>query len=410
MSNFENVFSNTAKLSPKDALLDIFGQVGRMSPLWDKDHPDEPFIATTAVGAPHPNVLPLELNDRLQQVAQQKYGPAMLGYGAGGFEAAMKNFLVGRGLNFEDSLLVTTSGGMEAINLGIRALINPGDKVIVEAPGFTGTFSGLKEAGANVIELNCGENGLTAADLEKIFTEQKPKLIVLMPDFQNPTGVVMPLAERKAIAELLKKHNVFAIEDGAYSELGFSGDRLPALQSFAPKNVLYCTSFSKILWPAIRTGAMVADKRIAQVVAQMKFNFNMVTSPEAVAKVEAFLTLDGGRLIEDRIIYLRATYKERYDSMTASMQKQLMPLGFTWREPKGGMFIYAKGPQILDTGDLASKAIQNGMAYVPGDKCYYDQTAAPKNELRINFASTPTEQSGLAMRRLAQVVEAALAK
>ncbi len=238
--------SDIAQRSPQDALLSIFEQSAAAAADWAATHgKDDPFIATTAVGSPDPAMLPTALNDRLHAEATRLYGPAMLNYRPGAFENAIRPYLAASGVVFTETTgTAITSGGMEAINLGIRALINPGDTVIIEAPGFTGTISGLIEAGAKIVQLDIGKDGMTPATLEAAIKAHKPKLVSLMPDCQNPTGARMPLEHRKAIAALLQKYDVFALEDGAYGELGFDAQKLPPLQAFAPGHVLYATSFS----------------------------------------------------------------------------------------------------------------------------------------------------------------------
>jgi 2-aminoadipate transaminase len=330
-----------------------------------------------------------------------------LNYRFTAFEPAMQRFLESRGVVLtEDTGIHATSGGMDAITLGVRALIEPGDIVIAEAPGFTGTLSVLQQAGAKIVQIPCGMEGMEPADLERAIQayqaqgQQKVKLIAVMPDHQNPTGAVMPLDSREAIGKLLQRYNICALEDGAYSELRAEGDALPPLQSFAPEQVLYATSFSKILWPGIRIGALVAHKEITTATAKMHFNDKMVVATTNAAMAERFIANDAIR--DSRLEELRTVYRERRDAMLAALEEYFSrDNGYAWERPNGGMFLWLTGPKDVDFTALYPEALKNGVAYVPGSTC-----AAPGNEIahntaRLNFASSSPDKIREGIRRLA---------
>ncbi len=156
-----------------------------------------------------------------------------------------------------------------------------------------------------------------------------------------------------------------------------------------------------MLWPAIRVGYFVAPAPIAERVRRMKFNCNMVTSAEALAKVEQFLLLDNGELLRGRIELLRTTYKARYTALASSLSQ----LDVSWSEPQGGMFVYITAPKDVDFAALVPKLLKHGLVFVPGIFCYADQASAPRNTARINFASTPENLSPLVGQRLAKVLQ-----
>ena len=399
-------FSELGQRSPADALHDIFHQAGSRSAQW---HAEGKEFISLAVGAPDNNLLPTALHDQLQKAAFARHGATLLNYRFTALERALQESLTARGATFDDDTdILVTSGGMEAINLAARSLLAAGDTVIVEAPAFTGTLGVFKEIGVRIVQVECGKDGVAPDDLEAAIIAHKPKLVSLMPDNQNPTGVTMPLQNRKAIADLLKKYGVYAIEDGAYSELGFDNPKIPPLQSFAPEWVLYATSFSKILWPAIRTGCLVAKKEIIAVDGRMKFNFNMVTSPVAQAMVEQFITANKGGLFAKRTATLREAYAKRYAAMDRALTVHLADQGITWRTPKGGMFVWLEAPAQVNFSELFVPALDNGVAFVPGGKCYANELDAPHNTARLNFASTPEDKMDEAVRRLAVTLRQAV--
>ncbi|HSX33749.1 MAG TPA: PLP-dependent aminotransferase family protein [Candidatus Saccharimonadales bacterium] len=393
--------SDYAEGAPVDALNELFHKIGRRTA--NMAAHGEKFISL-AVGAPDNRILHLELERELHESAFREYGPAVLNYRFTAFEPAMQRFLASQGVVFDDQTgIQLTSGGMNAITLGVQAIINQGDVVLAEAPGFTGTLSVLLQAGAQVIQIPCGPAGVTPETVEAAFRQHKPKLIALMPDNQNPTGAVMPLAARQAIAKLAQDYNVAVVEDGAYYNLRVEGEALPPLQSFAPDRVLYATSFSKVLWPAIRVGALVAPKQIIAATSRMHFNNEMVTSPINAAIAERFISND--KLLRWRFAELQQTYRVRRDALLAALQQEFPDgSGYSWTHPAGGMFLWFTAPPYIDLGKTLDAALQNGVGYVPGNTCYTLGNEAAPNTARLNFASSSPEDIQEGVRRLSKTL------
>jgi 2-aminoadipate transaminase len=403
----EYKLSNYALGAPADPLMDIFQQAGKRGAAMAAEGKE---LISLAVGAPDNAMLHLELEKQLHDAALEEYGPGALNYRFTNFEPAMQKFLESRGLVFNDNIgLHATSGGMEAITLGVRSLIEKRpdnekrDVVLAESPGFTGTLSVLAQAGAEIIQIPCGMEGIDPQALEEAIIKHHPKLISLMPDNQNPTGAVMPVENRKAIAKLLQKYGVLAIEDGAYSELRAEGEALPPLQSFAPEHVLYATSFSKILWPAIRIGVLVAAKEITTATARMKFNDSMVAPTTNLAMAERFITNDS--LVASRLQEIRSVYRERRDAMLAALEKSFPKgSGYEWTHPTGGMFLWLTAPETVNMTEMFEPALAKGVVFVPGSKCYAQNNTAPHNTARLNFASSSPDKIREGIARFAMTV------
>ncbi len=393
--------SSTARRAPTDPLLEIFQLAGKRAGEMAAEGKE---LISLAVGAPDNALLHPDLERKLHQAAFEAYGPGMFNYRFVQFEPAMQKFLESRGLVFgEDIGIHATSGGMDAISLAVRALIEPGDVVLIESPAFVGVISVLQQAGAKIVQVACDADGMDPKALEEAIKQHKPKLVSIMPDNQNPTGAVMPVERRKAIAKLLQKYEVWAIEDAAYYELRAEGEALPPLQSFAPDRVLYSTTFSKVLWPGIRIGALVAVKDITAATATMNFNDKMVAPTTNLAMAERFISNDA--LVETRLKELRAVYRERRDAMIAAL-KEFFPdgSGYSWTKPAGGMFLWLIAPADVDLTALFPKALENGVAYVPGSKSYAPGAEVLHNTARLNFASSPPEKIRLGIERLAATV------
>lgn len=392
--------SKAALRAEADAMAPLFMLLGKQIEAFKTT--GSRFMASMAVGAPDTTMLPADL---YIQLTQQIVGndPDMLNYvspqGLPALREAMAAMLTTQGVAAcTPHELLITNGGMEAISLGAIMTANRGDTVLVEGPGYAGALGLFSLMGLKIVQLAMSDEGVTPDVLEAAIRQHKPTLISLMPDYQNPTGAVMPIETRRLIASLLQKYDIMALEDGAYSQLTIEGHALPPLQSFAPEHVLYATSVSKIFAPGMRIGALVAPKAILEAAANAKSIINMQASAPTQAVVAAFLERTNG-YFEPHIEHLRRTYRARRDAMLVALEKYFPTDTFTWTRPKGGMFLWLSGPDTINFTALFDKALENGVAYVPGSIFYAD--AAAHNSVRLNFASTPESAVDEAVRRLA---------
>ncbi|HJQ08683.1 MAG TPA: PLP-dependent aminotransferase family protein [Candidatus Saccharimonadales bacterium] len=395
-------FSESGLRAVSDPMADIFRSLPARAAAYTKATGNE-FISLAA-GAPDPSLLPADICLQLAQEAASTMGSNSLNYtmpqGFPPLRGALEHMLTSQGVECDANDMLITSGGMEALSLGTYMLIDPGDTVLTEGPGFAGALSMFALFGANVVQIACSERGVTSRVLDAAIKAHKPKLVSLMPDYQNPTGAVMPFKEREAVAALLEKHDIFALEDGAYSQLRFTGDALPPLQSFAPDRVIYATSVSKIFAPAMRIGALIGPEAIIQKAGDIKSAYNMQASAIHQAITAGFLSPEEGRL-NAHLDRLRTAYQTRCGAMLAALANHFpKDSGFSWTDPQGGMFLWLTGPQDVNFTTLFDRALENGVAYVPGSK-FYTSANARHNAARLNFASVPEATTDEAIRRLA---------
>jgi 2-aminoadipate transaminase len=316
---------------------------------------------------------------------------------------ALERHLQRQGVLCTQGSLLVTSGGMEALSLGAWMVLDSGDTVVAEGPGFPGALSVFKLYGAKVVQLPCSRDGVSSASLDEAIERYRPKLVSLMPDHQNPTGATMTVSRRKEIAHILERYGVYALEDGAYSHLCFEGEPLPPLQSFAPDHVLYATSVSKLFAPAMRIGSLVAPKAFAEKAAQIKSVFNMQASAIHQAVTARFL--DAEDYLQRHIEVLRNTYRARRDAIVAALEMHIpRGSGYRWNVPHGGMFLWLEGPASLDFSNLFEVALENGVAYVPGSQFYLPGEQQTHNAARLNFASTSEESIWEGIRRLVAAI------
>lgn len=401
--NLQEKISAIGARAEADPLAPLFGRVMAAQAA------DPENFVSLAVGAPDPNVLPVELTRELiGKVLDEQRGRA-LNYtrpeGLPPFCQAFVARMQKQGISYDPEKhdVLATSGGMEAISMASEMLLDPGDIALAESPSFAGALSVFKLWGADIKHVACDQHGLDPQALEEAIKAHNPKLVFLMPDAQNPGGTTMPLERRKQIAEVLKKYGVYAIEDCAYSQLQYEGEVLPTIQSLLPDQVIIANSVSKILFPAARLGMLLAPKDLISAAARTKSSYNMQAS--GFMQAVAALYLDPqNHYMDDYLNGVLKEYAARRDAMDEALTQHFGGKeGFAWVKPRGGMFVWLEGPEEIDFVPLVDEAIKNGMAFVPGDAFYADGKSG-RNAARLNFASTPREKIGKAVAALAKTV------
>lgn len=397
------MFSQAGFRALPDPMVDLFQRAHAAAGRFREKSGQE--LISFASGAPDAALMPRALCRKLAEEAME--APGSLNYtmpqGVPALRASLERFLRSQGVACEGDNLLITSGGMEALSLGAWMTLNPGDVVLTEGPGFAGALSMFELFGAKVVQLECGEEGLTPEALSNAIGIHRPKLLSLIPDFQNPTGAVMPLEHRQAVGRLLQEKGVYALEDAAYAYLRFDGLPLPPLQSFAPEWVFHATSVSKIFSPAMRVGALVAPKLFADKATDIKSAYNMQAS--ALAQVMTARFLQDERALSDQLQTLRRTYRARRDLMVEALEDRFpASSGYRWTRPPGGMFLWLTGPDHIDFTQLFDAALDQGVAYVPGSAFYAQGSARRHHSARLNFASTPEERIAEGIRRLADAL------
>ena len=297
--------------------------------------------------------------------------------------------------------LIVTSGGMECIALMCRSLLDPGDAVAVEAPTYLGALLAFAGYEADVVGVAMDDEGLSVDALgERLEAGLRPKLVYVIPEFQNPTGRTLSLARRHALVELCRRHGVLIFEDVAYRELAFDGGSLPSLWSLAPDLVLQAGTFSKVFFPGVRLGWAVGP---ADVVAQLAAAKQ--TSDQCAGGLGQRLLEEYGRAghFERSLPAARALYASHWAAIEAALRRWLPP-GCTWTTPRGGFLTWLTLPEGVDSIAMRDAATAAGVAYVPGAPFY--SGSGGRNELRLSFSHLGEEELDEAVSRLAGVIRA----
>ncbi|MEJ8660436.1 PLP-dependent aminotransferase family protein [Streptomyces sp. MS1.AVA.4] len=297
-----------------------------------------------------------------------------------------------------EDLLVTT-GSQQALALLATALLEPGDTVVVENPTYLAALQCFTYAGARVVPVPTDDQGIDVEALARIMAEERPKLLYLVPTFQNPTGHTLPLERRRSVARIAAERGLWIAEDDPYGELRFRGEHVPWIASLddARDRTVLLGSLSKILSPGMRLGWLRAPAALRGVCTLAKQALDLHTSTVDQAAAAHYLREHD---LDARLVRASYTYRERCDAMLDALAHTL-PSGSTWSRPDGGMFIWVRLPDGYDAIALLSEAIAHDVAYVPGAPFFAGQ--ADPATLRMSFAGHGPAQIEQGMKRLAQI-------
>ncbi len=306
-------------------------------------------------------------------------------------------------LDADINQILITSGAQQAMDLVTRALIQPGDGVVVEAPAYLGALQIFTLARANIIAIEQTSTGPDLNQLESAF-QRGPKIFYAVPDFHNPTGCCWPKATRKKVLALASQYGVAIIEDAPYRELRYGGTTVPSLYELAPERVCHTGSFSKTTAPGLRLGFLCANKALLSQVSLIKQATDLHSSTLCQRLLLSCLQEP---FYSAHINGLRNDYRHRRNTLVAALQDQLGDK-ISFEIPEGGMFLWlslASG----NTDKLADQCPGSNVVVVPGSVFYPDKQHGcgvdkPLNKIRLNFTHTKPELLTEGVKRLAAVI------
>ncbi|CAG7638669.1 aminotransferase-like domain-containing protein [Actinacidiphila bryophytorum] len=311
--------------------------------------------------------------------------------------AAVAGRLTRRGLATGAGDLLVTGGSQQGLALLATVLLEPGDVVLVENPTYLAALQCFGFAGARVVPVPTDEDGVLPDALEELVRRERPKLLYLIPDFQNPTGRTLPERRRRAVAEVAGRHGLWIAEDDPYGELRFEGGHLPWISSYAAAadRTVLLGSFSKMMAPGMRLGWLRAPAGLLRACVIAKQAADLHTSTVDQAAAARYLADNDLDAHLDRV---RTAYRSRRDALLAGLPAAL-PAGSTWNRPDGGMFVWVRLPEDRDATALLPTAVAHDVAYVPGAPFY---AADPdRAALRMSFTTHTPEEIAEGLRRLA---------
>jgi 2-aminoadipate transaminase len=367
-------------------------------------------VISLAAGAPSGETFPLEeLAEIAARVIRERgwialqYGPTR---GQSTLVEAVVAILRSRGIEkTTPPEVVMTSGSQQGLDLIARVILSPGDIALVELPSYIGGTIALHNSGAELVGVRQDEGGMVMGDLrEKIArvraAGRRIKCIYTIPNFQNPSGVSLAAERRAELIEIADEADLLIIEDDAYFDLYFTeASRLVPLAALRPERVIYLGTFSKVLAPGIRTAYMRAPEDITSRIETAKEGADLSSSV-----LDQAIVMEAIRqgLIESRLPDLRKFYEARYRAMLAALER-FAPPGSRWTKPLGGFFILMELAKGIDATEALPACIDNGVAYVPGQPFFVDESG--ENTLRLAYSKETPERITEGVERMCRVLQ-----
>ena len=356
-----------------------------------------------AGGMPAAQCLPAEKVKEFADELLSSQPVKMLQYGqTEGYLPLRESFLkyvenVGiKGYGVDNALIL--SGGQQGIDLMFKTFCEVGDKILVQNPTYLAALHIAKTYQLRPVGFECGEDGVDTEDLERKIKEHNPKLVYIVPNFSNPTGKTLRLETRKKIVEIAEKYGVVVIEDDPYGRIRYKGEHLPSIKSFDKSGcVVYLTSVSKTIAPALRVALAVADEKIIRKMAVCKQAVDVQTVTLTQAVVDQFIRTGE---IDRGIARSLPLYREKAEAMLAALDKY-MPESFVHTVPEGGLFIWGEFTDGTSAKAKFREAVENKVAFVSGNDFFADGSG--DNTMRLNFSNATLEQIELGVKRLGAI-------
>jgi 2-aminoadipate transaminase len=370
---------------------------------------EKPGIISFAGGLPSPLTFPIDAMREASERVLKDDGKAALQYAASEGYAPLREWvaqdLLKQGMNVSPDQVLITTGSQQGLDLVAKILIDAGSRILVETPTYLGALQAFTPMEPVAVSVNSDDQGVDPADLRaKVGTDaDKARFVYLLPNFQNPTGRTMTEERRAAVAQVALESGLPIIEDNPYGDLWFDAPPAPSLSSRHPEGSVYLGSFSKILAPGLRLGYLVAPKALYPKLLQAKQAADLHT-PSFNQRVVAEVLKDG--FIDRHVPTIRALYKQQCEAMLAALDREMSGLGLTWNRPVGGMFLWVQLPQGLKAIPLLDKAVEKGVAFVPGSAFYAG--AANESTLRLSFVTATVDQINTGMAALAAAIRESL--
>ena len=345
----------------------------------------EPGTISFASLFPDPALFPVEPFRVALDGVLRREGHKILGYGPPGGYPPLRQMIAknlsARGMTISEEEIVITSGSQQGIDLVARALLDAGDVVAVENPTYTGAVQVFHSYGAELMGVPVDEEGVIVPRLAEAIDRRRPKLVYLMPNFQNPTSETMSLARRRALIDLAVSRGLVILEDDFGGDLRFEGADLPSLKALDQRGqVVYLSTFAKKLLPGLRIGWIAAPRELAQRLVHLKKITDYSTSLLLQVALHEFCRHGD---LDRHLLHVVEKYRERRDAMLAAM-KRSFPAEAVWSRPKGGLVVWVTLPPGVDADEVADDAQSRGILVGRGDLFHVD--GGTRQNLRLTFS------------------------
>ncbi|MBA4093956.1 MAG: 2-aminoadipate aminotransferase [Candidatus Accumulibacter sp.] len=359
-----------------------------------------PEVISFAGGLPAPVTFPVdEMRAAMTQVLTGN-GREALQYSTTEGYAPLREWIARRCSTPEapvdaDQVLIV-SGSQQGLDLLSKALVDPGDTVLVETPTYLGALQAFSLFGPKFIPVAADEDGLLPESMDE--SMRGAKFLYCLPNFQNPTGRLLPEARRRQLAQRARDLDLLILEDDPYGALSYDGETPPSIRSLAPERTVYMGSFSKVLAPGLRLGYVIAPPALRAKLVQAKQATDLHTA--TLSQMAVYEVIKDG-FLDTHIPTIRTLYRDQCQTMIDALERH-MPQGVRWNRPRGGMFLWAELPRGMDASRVLAKAVEQKVAFVPGAPFF---AADPEIEsLRLAFVTVPPPRIEEGVERLAAVI------
>jgi 2-aminoadipate transaminase len=396
LERYAGLFARRTRVMKSSAMRDLMAITAR------------PEIISLAGGLPDTSTFPAEdFAALMARVAVDssaralQYGPTE---GMDEVKDCIAEVMAAEGMQVETDDLLVTTGGQQVIDLVCKTLLDPGDVVIAEGPTYPGAVPVFVSYQADVVQVEMDDHGMRIdvleAELERLDREGRvPKFIYTVPSFQNPAGVTLALERRRELVRIARERELLVLEDNPYGLLRYEGDRLPTLYSLdGGEYVIYLGTFSKILSPGLRLGWTAAPRPVLEKLNVGKGGVDLCPPTLSQQFVATYFAERDWRAYLGSLADL---YRRRRDTMLDALAEHL-PHEASWTRPGGGLFIWARMPDYIDTTDLLARALRENVAFVPGRAAYLDGRGGA--EMRLNFSGVGESDIQEGVRRIGKVV------
>jgi len=367
---------------------------------------ERPGIISFAGGLPSPATFPVAEFAAASQHVLQDAGPAALQYAASeGFGPLREMIAAQLPWSVDPGQVLITTGSQQGLDLVAKVLIDAGSPIVVETPTYLGALQAFTPMEPQVRSVASDAQGVDVDDL--VAQADGARFLYLLPNFQNPTGRTMTEARRASVSSAAQRLGLPIIEDNPYGDLWFDAPPPAPLTARNPDGCIYLGSFSKILAPGLRLGFLVAPPALYPKLLQAKQAADL-HSPSFNQRMAAHVMKDG--FLDRHVPRIRALYKSQRDAMLAALAREMAGLQVEWNTPEGGMFLWVRLPEGMNAVDLLPRAVERGVAFVPGSPFYADggSSAEQLRTLRLSFVTASVQQIDTGMAALALAIRESL--
>lgn len=353
---------------------------------------------------PDPTLFPMEefveiAEEVMRDVRALSYSPTD---GIKSLRETVARLLAGKGIDVTYANVMITTGSQQALDLISKIYLDPGDVVVSESPTYLSAIGAFRSYEANTVGIEMDDDGMDTDKLRNYLEREgeKCKFIYTIPTYQNPSGITMSYARRRELLQIAKEYDKPIIEDDPYGELSYDGETIKPIKSMPNSDmVTYFGTASKILVPGLRAAWIVGSDEVLKKCSMAKQSTDLCSSALTQSIAKEFI--DRG-LLEAHLEKLRKVYKKKRDAILEAMESYFPP-NVRWTHPNGGMFIWVTLPDGIDAKEILPKALEKGIAYVPGKSFYADGSG--ENTMRINFSFPTLEEIDEGMKRLGTLLK-----